>query len=296
MGNKLIRIGTIVVLIVLVGLVCPMPAYTPTTFSSPVRTYLPGITSRYTPPVVSPRKGLGVTSPSCDDPARAGATMIYDWSPSPPQCPGTESFPMIWGQVDFDQLLLTRQCPVGRVILGPNEPDLRDQANMTSAEAAQRWYVLETVCPGRLLVAPAPSERNPSWLPAFRNAYINLYNKPPRLDYLAVHCYKNNASACQILIERYISWAQEWGLQGVYVTEFAFFPCWGLSETSALREARILIRWMEQEPLVAGYFWFSNRYAGTEWWAPHPPCMSPLFEWSTGNMTIWGEMYASEPQ
>lgn len=79
--------------------------------------------------------------------------------------------------------------------LGFNEPDKSDQANMTVAQAIEQWPNL--LASGLRLGSPAPSDAAAGldWLYSFIDeADARNY----RVDYVAVHFYKNNWTASQM--------------------------------------------------------------------------------------------------
>jgi hypothetical protein len=221
--------------------------------------------------------GVGLTYRRCEDAAAVGARWQYGWTPQPAACEGVEDVPMVWGRdavgapVTGDSLWL----------MGFNEPDRANQADLSPAEAAVLWRTVETAYPDRKLVAPAPSHVDVAWLERFRAAYVLRWGQAPRLDALAAHCYRATAAECMATVGWYITQAQAWGVGEVWVTEFAFLPCWygggPAGEERALAEAGAFVTWLRAQPKVTRWAWFASRIEGTEWWAERDPaCNSAL--------------------
>jgi len=254
----------------------------------PHQVWLPIVVSGY-----PGKKGVGLTYNYCEDVSAVGAVYAYNWGFRAPACAGSENIPMVWGEQEVVRLMRGEK-PGGNSqwVLGFNEPDLcPSQACMSPLVAAIEWRQVELALPDRLLVAPAPSDLHPEWLPQFRDEFHNRYGRWPRLDGLAVHCYRRAAADCIALVEQYVAWGEEWGAREVWVTEFAFPPCRYATEDGAQVEARRLITWLEASP-VTRYFWWSNRQMGApfEQGPGNPGCWTGLVD-QWGGLTTLGEMY-----
>lgn len=97
-------------------------------------------------------------------------------------------------------------------MLGFNEPDHTDQANLSVEEAIRQWP--DMMRSGLRLGSPAPSNPN-SWLYSFINKCDSLNY---RVDYVAIHCYWNSRTpeqwysglkAVYDLVKRPL-WITEW--------------------------------------------------------------------------------------
>lgn len=196
-------------------------------------------------------------------------------------------------------------------ILGFNEPNGTGQANLTPEQGARLWRRVEQVfgrdsSAGYALVSPAPSQLgNPqgkAWLEQFRDTYYSLYHEWPQLDALACHCYTwwepYNPSYCEDLVRDYTNLATQWGISGgVWLTEFAFsvpnkhYLTWDDGERDrTMSGAWQFITWLNAEPSVVRYAWFTN----TDWeGCPNGPnCPgAPLIISNTLTLTFIGEMY-----
>jgi hypothetical protein len=74
-------------------------------------------------------------------------------------------------------------------LLGFNEPDQQDQANMSVEEAIRQWP--EMMKSGTRIGAPAPANHFNTWLPTFMRKCDSLNY---RVDYIAIHAYWNSLS------------------------------------------------------------------------------------------------------
>ena len=237
----------------------------------------------------APRKGLGLTYGHCEDAQRVGASWFYTWSPWPKDCEGLESVPMIWGQSDIGK------TPRGTSIwlLGFNEPDRENQADVTPGAAAELWREIERLYGDDwLLVSPAVSHTDIDWLRRFYGAYLHKFGEIPVLDALAVHCYANDVQQCLAVVREVGELAEKWGvLGGVWLTEFAFWPVGAEEVGDGSKRAEQFSAGLGGEPHPRRFAWFAARMKGDEWW------MGPstaLVEFDGSQLTSYGLMYKGE--
>lgn len=254
------------------------------TFVSPVQTATRSY--RYFIPMwAKPLNKLGLAG--CPATCQAlGCAWCYSWGPEPGGTPDAETVPMLWGANDVGKAL-GGNSPW---LLGFNEPDLSNQANLTPEQAAALWRQVETLYPGRKLVSPAPSHFDVAWLGRFRDAYAVAYGVWPRLDALAFHCYWS-ADECIAIGEQFVAWAAAWGVPEVWCTEFAFVPAWA---ADAEADARRFVAWAEAEPTVTRYAPFVSHIAGGEWYWPdaRPEANPSVFAADGMTLTEIGKWYA----
>ena len=142
--------------------------------------------------VASPKKGVGAWDfPHVDKAiAEINVSWFYTWQPHPMRITKpdrVEFVPMIWGEtfVEPKQLELAKKS--GSVLLGFNEPDLPDQANLTVKQALDLWPHLTAT--GMRLGSPATAadpSLSGSWLEQFMDgAKARGY----RVDFVCVHWY-----------------------------------------------------------------------------------------------------------
>ena len=250
------------------------------------RLFLPAIVRQPT----SLKRGLATHHPEVQaDVGLLGATWRYNWLADIPTAPGVESVPMIYS-AGVMRLLANNTIALGGdspYVLGFNEPDRPDQL-LSPQDAVDFWVVIEGMYPDRLLVSPAPSHLDPGWLRDFRAAYIAKIGRPPRLDALAIHCYfrDDDTIRCRAIIEQFVQDAEEWGAEGVWVTEFAPIVRTGTTDE---KEARAFVQWLEENPGVTRYAWFPTRLDGSEYWNPDPDDWALLVD--EGGLTRWGHLY-----
>ena len=100
----------------------------------------------------------------------------------------------------------------GKYILGFNEPDHADQADMTAQEAADAWPLIEQNSHGAKLVSPTTAGPNFKWYDDFFRLCHGC-----RIDFIAAHMYRCDAneimSYLQQLYNRYH--------KKIWLTEFA---------------------------------------------------------------------------
>ncbi len=240
------------------------------------------------PAPLASKKGVPLTYSDCASVTAVKGSWEYAWAANPPNCAGVENVPMIFGSYDQNY------TPSGNSawLMGFNEPDLQDQANLSISDAVSIWRKLELKFPDRKLLAPAPSGANPDWIVSFRNTYISTYGTPPRLNGLAAHCYAWYASDCINITQKFVSWANSWGIAEVWVTEFSLSPYAPSSPTQALQEAQTFINWMTSQTKVTRYAWFASQVQGNEAWLS-PYFVTPLVQWNTSQLTQYGSSYAS---
>ena len=242
------------------------------------------------PPAPTYKKGASLATgfeSECSGAQLIGAYWLFNWTQNPPtSCPGIESIPMIWDETYVNSTLGGNS----NWILGFNEPDAANQANLSITEAAQLWRQIEQKYPTRKLVAPAPSGDIPTWIESFYNEYKRLYITPPRLDALAVHCYAWAASECISHTQKFITWANNWGVSEVWVTEFAFATERLWYTTTALEEESAYINWMQTQSKVTRFAWYATKGAS---YVFHPYFQTQLVNRDTGQLTSYGSLYTT---
>lgn len=216
---------------------------------------------------------------------------FYHWGNTPrEEIPeGVEYVPMFWGKgsVNDDNLNNVQQLIAeGRVnyVLGFNEPDGLNQANMTVDEAVERWDELESL--NVPLGSPATVNPTNDWMQEFmqRAEAENL-----RIDFVTVHSYGNANPA------RFINKIKEtYDLYGkpIWITEFAVAD-WSASSIDNNRFSveqviefmKVVLPALDQIEYVHRYTWFDG--------ANRPPlATSALFD-EDGNHTALGQFYAN---
>ena len=204
-----------------------------------------------------------------------GVCWYYNWDEVPSEIdmpvvgPGTdmEFCPMAWGST-FDEQGLRNyltEHPGVKYLLGFNEPNFKNQANMTPAQAVEVWPRLEAIAEefGLGLVGPAvnyspdaPYTDPTTWYDEFFELYPEA-----RVDYIALHCYMVAADGVMNYIN---SVAERYGKK-IWLTEFCAWDGLTTDAESARKIQRDeMVRKVEALELsenVFRYSWFKAKGA-----------------------------------
>lgn len=185
-----------------------------------------------------------------------GYDWYYNWDTTPCVDMGSstaEYIPMIWGANDMSKI---GTLPAGTHLLGFNEPDNFEQADMTVAEALALWPSLEAT--GRTLGSPActtPQTLGGSWLDEFMQG-------GPTVDFMAVHYYTTNPDVREF--KRWLKLVYGKYQRPIWVTEWALIDWYHLdrfTKREVLRFARDASNMMDKLDFVERQSWFSpNEY------------------------------------
>ena len=264
----------------------PPPAYSylvPLAFSAP---------ELLGPAMLPSKRGLSLAC-GYDDMARMAREVfvlrvawLWNWSPDPPLFPGVESVPCVWDGTVIGKALGGNSA----WLLGFNEPDQWDQANMTPEEGARLWAMLERTYPDRKLASPQVVKPYDYWLERWYAEYVRLYGRAPRMDAIAIHTYwGKDASEYKRQVAYYIDLAQQWGVPEVWVTEFTLAPELDGTVRTTVAELQAYILWLDAQPMVTRYAPWTNRVECMGF-APNTFFDTPL--WGAGGGLSWmGEMY-----
>lgn len=207
-----------------------------------------------------------------------GVGWFYSWGPTTGVVDARVPFvPMI-----FRGATLASNVGQTGFLLGFNEPDNENQANMKVDEALRLWPALVAKVPGALIGSPAMAG-NPAtgdWLPAFMAAQ-------PQVDFVTVHWYKGPdakkfQSDLQAVYDAY--------KKPIWVTEFA--P----QTTSSSKDAPnkftqqqvnsfidAVVPWMEQTTWIHRYAWHDSGIIGS----------SSCLYTASGALSATGQKYAA---
>jgi hypothetical protein len=232
-----------------------------------------------------------------------GISWWYNWALAPDPGVGSaytgigvDFVPMQWGGSFTVSGDLSQTPSTATWLLGFNEPEDANQANLTPQQAAALWPQLEQIAnshnPPMKLVSPAVNycggtcnETSPfTWLDQFFAACTNC-----QVDAIAVHWYSCSASDLQGYIQgTSTSPAMTKYNKPIWLTEFAMLGS-GCATTAAA-EATYLsaaLPYLESEPAVARYAWFTGRSTSSPW-------INLLG--SSGQLTALGQEYVTAPQ
>lgn len=249
----------------------------------------------------SPKRGIGFDQnkmQAADFSALAPAVSWgYCWSTSTWQDTfgnGVAFVPMTWNggynAADLRQYLTA--YPEVEYLLAFNEPNFRDQANMTPSAAAAAWGGLQAIADefSLKLVSPAPN-----WCGYCVEENGTTYNSPYdwlrdffaacpdcRVDYIAVHFYMGNRDAVKGSIEQLYNQFRK----PIWLTEFNMDKN-GMGDNGTVDEQRAfmvdMIDWMEQDSRIFRYAWFLTRGG----------ILPDLLTSHTGELSLLGNVYAN---
>jgi hypothetical protein len=235
--------------------------------------------------------------------AGKGISWWYNWSLTPDQGVssgytgiGVDFVPMQWGGSFTASGDLSQIPSTATWLLGFNEPEDANQANLTPQQAAALWPQLEQIAnshtPKLKLLSPAVNycggncnETSPfTWLDQFFAACTNC-----QVDALAVHWYSCSAGDLQGYIR---GTSSSPGMtkynKPIWLTEFAMLGS-GCATTAAAESTYLTgaLSYLEGEPAVARYAWFTGRSTSSPW-------INLLG--SSGKLTALGQQYVTAPQ
>ncbi|MGL1957726.1 MAG: glycosyl hydrolase [Colwellia sp.] len=212
---------------------------------------------------------------------------------------GYDFVPMTWNG-DFNEAELRNfldDHPDVKYLLGFNEPNFGEQANLTPVEAAALWPRLEAIAqdynlklvapavnfsPGNVDIPGTDDDWDPwKYLDAFFAACEGC-----QIDYISVHSYMKYAGA----FEWYISEFERYN-KPIWVTEWAAWDDGGPANMGEQMDYLAeTVRWLENNDMVYRYSWFLGRSnQGHEQF----PYLDILAE--DGSLSPLGSVYTSIP-
>lgn len=195
-----------------------------------------------------------------------GVSWYYNWGPSVGRYLANETqmefVPMCWNDnYDADAIrTYVADHPEVKYLLGFNEPNFTNQANMTPAAAAAKWsdvmalakeLNLKLVAPA-LNYSPNPPYQSPTqWMDEFVALVGN-----DAFDYLAVHSY----GGFGVMKELATTFHDRYG-KDVWVTEFCLWPNEGDPNSYVAPDSQIAsmiqsVEWLEKTDWIFRYAWF----------------------------------------
>lgn len=224
--------------------------------------------------------------------AARGLSWWYNWSTGAEESAAGVTFePMVRAGTDIDAGRIKRAKQAGaEYLLGFNEPNFFEQANLSAADAARLWPQLEAIADSEQLglVSPAVNfcgddeqgtgpchDTNPfDYLTEFFAACSGC-----RVDYVAAHWYNCDTSS----LKWYLGELKQFG-RPIWLTEFACAYGGDSSLAGQERYMREAIPVLEEDPDVFRYAWFSA----------DPIPEAELFD-DAGALTALGRVYVGLP-
>jgi hypothetical protein len=225
-------------------------------------------------PVGTAKKGAGTWNFTGVDQtlADAGLSWYYTWGPKGFSLPAVspEFVPMIWGADDARQMNIDAGSDY---LLGFNEPDVADQANLTVDEALALWPQL--VATGRRLGSPAVSSGAAAaggWLDRFLSG---ASSRDLPVDFVALHWYGSDfadADNATLDLCNYLASVYDRYGKPIWLTEYALADFTrGVPDatypTSAQQKAFVnaSVPMLESLPFVQRYAWFALSDSGSSY-------------------------------
>ncbi len=236
-----------------------------------------------------------------------GITWWYNWWHQPDNSPvlaayrglNMEFVPMAWTR-NFNKSAMREYLlnhPDVKYILGFNEPNFIEQANLTPSEAAAAWHHIEEIADEFNLKIVSPA-MNFSWVGGAPSEIVNgvvvHYNDPfvwldaffeacrdCRVDYIGVHSYMNHVGALKWFINEFKRYGRP-----IWLTEFCAWE--GEVSLGAQKNfMRAALAYLDSDPDVYRYAWFSGRSSGN----PHFGLLG-----ADGELTDLGRIYVGLPE
>ena len=192
-------------------------------------------------------------SQHCEDLSTLGVSWYYDWAATSACSGGPAYVPQIWGSWQKLNWVPTPSKAVANgasELLGFNEPDGTDQANLSVDEALALWPDMQQ--PGVLLGSPATAQQ--VWEEQFM---AGAAQKQLRVDFIAMHWYGWDAGSCDNVssLEAKIKWAEQWQ-RPIWITEWS---CRLQAPDVVQKFYTDALRMFKAHPIVQRYAWFLSR-------------------------------------
>ncbi len=224
----------------------------------------------------SVKRGVGLNNIAIEDfeSAKKGISWFYNWgtgynSSLEPEIAAAkwEYFPMSWSETNASTANNIRTYkavhPSCEYILAFNEPNLKDQANMTPSQAAEKWPALKALADelGMKIVAPAMNYGTLAdysdpikWLDEFF-ALVPL--EQSGIEAFSLHCYMPTASGIKSFVEMFRKYGKP-----IWMTEFCAWESMIKSAEDQRQYMCDVINYFESDPLIERYAWF--KYDGSD--------------------------------
>jgi hypothetical protein len=196
----------------------------------------------------------GVANSPAGEIAALGASWCYNWglTPQASDCNAPYFVPMVWGGGDVAGAIQRITAAGYTTVLGFNEPNKSDQANLTVAQAIALWPAM-TSNPNLRVSSPAVSDDGRAWLVDFMN---QVKSNGLRVDFIAMHWYGWNAGSCTASqLQGAVNWAQQWNLP-IWITEFGCMGSSNPDEQTLLNFFPAALTMLNSHALVERYAWY----------------------------------------
>jgi len=242
----------------------------------------------------NPKRGLGITtkpgSQWREKIERCGARWFYTWGSTAPEIipDGVKFVPMIYGKPgrEFLAKMRAKLNQQGCLeLLGFNEPDHKDQSDMSVEQALELWPSLMEL--GLRLGSPACAHPDKEWMLAFMKG---VEERHLRVDFVTVHSY--GGLSVDGLMNQLAS-VHKTFRRPLWITEFGVGDWKAKTRAENQYHPEQIVKYMEKILPRLDHCSFVERYA----WFPSKPdnaALGPcaLFN-DDGSLTPVGQAYRS---
>ena len=155
-------------------------------------------------------------------PYELNAGWYYNWGTTPFSYTGYDDVdyvPMIWSNKNINNDIENAKKLSSKYLLGFNEPDYQNQANMTVDLSATLWPAL--INTGKKVGSPATGtwpQNNTKWFQPFMTKINN------NVDFIAIHCYPDGWDGGQSMsdwfLQNVVDWTWNKYHKPIWITEF----------------------------------------------------------------------------
>lgn len=209
------------------------------------------------------KKSICAAGPGLEIHEIAKASWYYNWGgkASSPSTDSLEFVPMTWAGGSYAGMKLLGERMDVSHHLGFNEPDGKDQANMSVDKAIEKFKILQAS--GLRLGSPAPKDNasGRAWLDEFMEKALA---GGLRVDFIAVHYYKKSSPAG---FHRWLTYLDKKYNLPIWITEFNYGAPWAWNTAPTVetinRGLMSYMKMLDETPFI-------ERYCIFNWQPPSP--------------------------
>lgn len=152
-----------------------------------------------------------------------------------------------------------KEHPQTKYFLGFNEPNFKNQANMTPAQAAEEWPRVQALCKELGLKIVSPAVNNSPWSEwsdpvKWMREFIKLVGSDA-VDFIAFHAYGGMANITDTATRMWDEFKKP-----LWLTEFCQWPGGAgsvyVSPETQLKAMVSMVKWCEKTDYIYRYAWF----------------------------------------
>jgi hypothetical protein len=201
---------------------------------------------------------------------KTGLAWFYDWGNTPTEVGTTASdsrdieyCPMRWGTGWNPNSIrqYVQAHPNCQYLMAFNEPNFRDQANLTPQDAADLWPEIKALANelGLKIISPALNYSGWAEWSTPKKWFDAFFQLVPisEVDGIALHCYMGWSDALIGYVKEYIGYYNK----PIWLTEFCSWDNRNGTPEAAMKKIQKeylvdVFDYLETEPMVARYAWF----------------------------------------